>query len=166
MLRRSETHLLTLTGPSGVGKTRLALQLLQDLAPDFTDGIVYVPLAHIRDATLVAAAIAQILGIREQVNSSYVLQVQAFMSNKHLLLVLDNVEQVLDGASSLVAGLLASCPRLSILVTSRTPLRLRAAQELLLAPLLLEDAVTLFHERAQATRADRVYVGSEVAAIC
>ncbi len=166
VLRRSETHLLTLTGPSGVGKTRFALQLLQDLAPDFTDGVVYVPLAPIRDATLVAGVIAQTLGIREQVNSSYASQVQAFMSNKHLLLVLDNVEQVLDGAASFVADLLASCPRLSILVTSRTPLRLRAEQELLLAPLLLKDAVTLFHERAQARRADRAYAESEVATIC
>jgi predicted ATPase/transcriptional regulator with XRE-family HTH domain len=166
LLHRSETHLLTLTGPSGVGKTRLALQLLQDLTSDFTDGTVYVPLAPIRDATLVAAAVAQPLGIHEQVNSSYASQVQAFMSNKHLLLVLDNVEQVLDGASSLVADLLASCPRLSILVTSRTPLRLRAEQELLLAPLLVEDAVTLFRERAHARRADRAYMGSEMAAIC
>src|SRR5690242_19009117 len=122
VLRRSNTRLLTLTGTSGVGKTRLALQLLQDLAPDFTDGVVYIPLAPIRDATLVAAGIAQTLGIREQVNSSYAAQVQTFMSNKHLLLALDNVEQILDTASSLVADLLASCPRLSILVTSRTPL--------------------------------------------
>jgi predicted ATPase/transcriptional regulator with XRE-family HTH domain len=166
VLRRSETHLLTLTGPSGVGKTRFALQLLQDLAPDFTDGIVYVPLAPIRDAALVASAIAQTLGLREQVNSSYASQVQAFISNKHLLLALDNIEQVLDGAASFVADLLASCPRLSILVTSRAPLRLRAEQELLLAPLLLEDAVTLFHERAQARRAGRTYTGSEMAAIC
>ena len=166
VLRHSETHLLTLTGPSGVGKTRFALQLLQDIAPDFTDGVVYVPLAPIRDATLIADTIAQTLGIRESAHSSYVSQVQAFMRNKHLLLVLDNVEQVLDGASSFVADLLSRCPRLSILVTSRVPLRLRAEQELLLAPLLLEDAVTLFHERAHARRADRAYAESEMAAIC
>jgi predicted ATPase/transcriptional regulator with XRE-family HTH domain len=166
LLRRSETHLLTLTGPSGVGKTRLALQLLQDLAPDFTDGVVYVPLASIRDATLVAGVIAQAFGLREHARSSLAEQVQAFLHDKYLLLALDNVEQVLDSASSLVADLLTSCSRLSLLVTSRTPLRLRAEQELLLAPLLLEDAVMLFHERAQSGRPGRVYAGSEVAAIC
>ncbi len=166
MLRRSETHLLTLTGPSGIGKTRLALQLLQDLTPDFTDGVVYVPLAPVRDATLVAGVIAQTFRLREHARSSLAEQVQAFLQEKHLLLALDNVEQVLDSASSLVADLLANCPRLSLLVTSRTPLRLRAEQELRLSPLLLEDAVALFRERAQAVRPGRIYAGSEVAAIC
>jgi predicted ATPase/transcriptional regulator with XRE-family HTH domain len=166
LLHRSETHLLTLTGPSGVGKTRLALQLLLDLTPDFTAGVVYVPLAPIRDATLVAGVIAQAFGLREHARFSLAEQVQAFLHEKHLLLALDNVEQVLDGVSSLVANLLSSCPRLSLLVTSRTPLCLRAEQELRLSPLRLEDAVTLFHERVQAVRPGRTYVGSEVAAIC
>src|SRR6266571_7081004 len=165
LLRRSETHLLTLTGPSGVGKTRLVLQLAWDLASDFTDGVVYVPLAPIRDAALVPGVVAQTLGIREQVNSSLAERVQVFLRNKHLLLVLDNVEQVLDCAS-FVAGLLECCPRLYVLVTSRMPLRLRAEQELLLAPLALEDAVALFCERAQAGRPGREYAVSEVAAIC
>jgi predicted ATPase/transcriptional regulator with XRE-family HTH domain len=165
LLRRGSTRLFTLTGPSGVGKTRFALQLIQDIAPDFVDGVTFVALASVRDAELVPSAIAQALGIHESVNASLAEQVRVFLRPKHLLLVLDNVEQVLDSAS-FVADLLAHCPHLFILVTSRTPLRLRAEQEVQLAPLPLKDAVTLFCERAKAVRPTQVYAVSEVAAIC
>jgi len=165
LLRRASTRLFTLTGPSGVGKTRFALQLIQDIAPDFVDGVTFVVLASVRDAALVPGAIAQALGIHESANTSLVEQVRVLLRPKHLLLVLDNVEQVPDCAS-FVADLLANCPHLFILVTSRTPLRLRAEQEVQLAPLPLKDAVTLFCERAKAVRPTQVYAESEVAAIC
>src|SRR5947209_17333668 len=165
LLRRASTRLFTLTGPSGVGKTRFALQLVQDIASDFVNGVTFVALAPVRDAALVPGTIAQALGIHESANASLAEQVRAFLRPKHLLLVLDNVEQVLDSAS-FVADLLANCPHLFILVTSRTPLRLRAEQEVQLAPLPLKDAVTLFCERAKAVRPTQVYAESEVAAIC
>ena len=165
LLHHASTRLFTLTGPSGVGKTRLALQLIQDIAPDFVNGVAFVALAPIRDAALVPGAISQGLGIHESANASLAEQVRIILRPKHLLLVLDNVEQVLDSAS-FVADLLANCPHLFILVTSRTPLRLRAEQEVQLAPLPLKDAVTLFYERAQAVRPAQVYPVSEVEAIC
>ncbi len=165
LLHRASTRLYTLTGPSGVGKTRFALQLIQDIAPDFVDRVTFVALASVRDGALVPSAIAQALGIHESANVSLAEQVWVFLRPKHLLLVLDNVEQVL-GSASFVADLLANCPHLFILVTSRTPLHLRAEQEIQLSPLPLKDAVTLFCERAQAVRPAQVYAVHEVEAIC
>jgi predicted ATPase/DNA-binding XRE family transcriptional regulator len=164
-LLRGEVRLLSLTGPSGVGKTRLALQLAWDLAPDFTDGAVYTPLAPIHDPMLVPSAVAQALGLRERGDSLLPEQVAAFLRQKRLLLVLDNVEQVLESAP-FVAELLARCPHLCILATSRTPLHVRAERELPLTPLPIGDAVKLFRERAQAVRPDGAYEEGEVAPIC
>jgi predicted ATPase/transcriptional regulator with XRE-family HTH domain len=165
LLRHADTHLLTLTGPSGSGKTRLALQLIQDLAPDYSDGVVFVPLAPIRDAALVPNAVAQTIGLREIISSSPDDQVQAYLREKHILLVLDNVEQIVNCAP-FVADLLASCSSLYVLVTSRTSLHLRAEQQLLLAPLPLKDAVALFRDRAQTGQPERIYDVREVEAIC
>lgn len=165
LIRSDKVRLLTLTGPSGVGKTRLALQIVQELTASFEDGICFVALASLRDATLVPEVVAQALGLREQVGNRLSEQVRVFLQHKHFLLMLDNYEQVLE-AAAFVADLLATCPHLSVLVTSRTPLRLRAEQELLLAPLSLADAVTLFCERAQAVRPQGEYTMPAVAAIC
>lgn len=164
-LQRDGVRLLTLTGPSGVGKTRLAIQLAQDLGERFEQGAVFVALAPLRDPALLPATLAQALGLREQPSGSLSELVCASLQEQHLLLVLDNFEH-LRQAAPFVADLLASCPRLQVLVTSRAPLHVRGEQELVIAPLELEAAVALFRARAQAVRPERDYLWTEVAAIC
>jgi predicted ATPase/transcriptional regulator with XRE-family HTH domain len=165
LLRTGHRRLLTLTGPSGVGKTRLALQIAPELAATCADGAAFVDLAAIREGALVPGAVAQALGLHERGGATLAAQVRAYLQDKQILLALDNFEHLLE-AASFVADLLACCPRLVIVVTSRTPLRLRAEQTLAVAPLPLEEAITLFRERAQAVRPDGAYNGHEVAAIC
>jgi transcriptional regulator with XRE-family HTH domain len=164
-LQRDGVRLLTLTGPSGVGKTRLGIELAQELGQRFEDGVVYVALAPLRDPSLLPAMLAQALGLRESPLGQVSEQVQAYVQEKQLLLVLDNFEQIRQ-AAPFIADLLASCPRLQILVTSRAPLHVRGEQELALAPLELEAAVALFRARAQAVQPERDYAWSDVAAIC
>jgi predicted ATPase/transcriptional regulator with XRE-family HTH domain len=169
ILRDGGTRLLTVTGPSGVGKTRLALAVARELSADFADGVAFVELAAIRDAALVPAAIAQALGVRERSDilsdAALAERVSAHVGDQRLLLVLDNAEHVLD-AAPFIADLLARCPGLVVLATSRAPLRLRAERALPLEPLPLGDAVALFRERARAARPDGTYDADEVATIC
>jgi predicted ATPase/DNA-binding XRE family transcriptional regulator len=164
-LRSDEVRLLTLIGPAGIGKTRLGLQIARDLGEYFADGVVFIPLATLHNEALLPGIIAQALGLRESLEGEVSEQVAIFLQEKHLLLVLDNFEQILEAASS-VADLLSACPRLSVLVTSRMPLRLRGEQILQLTPLPLADAIMLFQERALAIRPGGVYTPQEVAAIC
>ena len=165
LLRSNGVRLLTLTGPAGIGKTRLGLQIAREIGEHFADGVVFVPLATLHSPALLPGVIAQALGLHESVEGEISEQVITFLHEKHLLIILDNFEQILE-AASYVADLLSTCPRLSVLVTSRVPLRLRAEQILPLAPLPLTDAVTLFQERAIAIRPAGVYAPREVAAIC
>ncbi len=162
---RDHRRLLTVTGPSGVGKTRLALQVAQELPDTYADAMAWVALASVRDAALVPGSIAQELQLREQGDAPLPAQIRAYLRPRHFLLVLDNFEQVLE-AAAFVADLLASCPRLTVLVTSRRPLHVRGEQELPLGPLALDDAIRLFGERAQALRPGGTYATELVQAIC
>jgi len=160
-------RLLTLTGPGGVGKTRLLLAAAHDLTPDFADGVCLVPLAAISDPDFVLPAIAQALGLHETAHRSVLEEVQRALGEHSLLLLLDNFEQVLAAAPRL-ADLLAACPNLHLLVTSRAPLRLHGEREFAVSPLPLPDlkhlptsdvlaqyaACTLFVQRAQAIKPD------------
>ena len=166
-LRRSDVRLLTLIGTAGVGKTRLALQVATTFTHYFEDGICFVALEQYNDADEVVSAVAQALGIQQGRGDSLIEQVKETLQGVSILLVLDNFEQVLP-ARVKVADLLASCPNLKVLVTSREVLHLQAEQIFEVSPLPLpapehlvdlqalskNASVSLFLQRAQAVSPD------------
>jgi predicted ATPase/DNA-binding SARP family transcriptional activator len=175
-------RLLTLTGPGGIGKTRLALAVGHRLLAGFPDGAAFVDLTAIRDPDLVLPAVAQALGMRDQSALSVAERVVTRLRDKRFLLVLDNFEQVVAGAPA-VAELLTACPGLRVLITSRVRLRLRGERVYPVPPLGLPDtehlpaleslsqyaAVTLFIERALEARPGFAVTNATapaVAAIC
>jgi predicted ATPase/DNA-binding XRE family transcriptional regulator len=165
LLQARGGRLLTVTGPGEVGKTRLALELAHTLRAGFADGLAWIDLTALRDPSLVPQTVAQVLGLREQADHTFPEQVRAFLQGKQFLLLLDNFEHLLS-AADFVATLLVHCPRLHILVTSRTPLHLRAEQLLVLTPLTPAASVALFRERAQRVQPHLDAAESSVAAIC
>ena len=132
-------RLLTLTGPGGTGKTRVALEAARAMLDDYPDGVHFVRLASIADARLVATTIALALGVAGEGRQPPLEVLKNYLRDRRVLLVLDNFEQVL-GAAVDIAELLSACPRLHVLVTSRAPLRLLGEQELAVPPLGLPDA--------------------------
>jgi len=137
LLPRNDVSLVTLIGPGGTGKSRLALQVALDSLDVFEDGVFQVSLAALTDPDLVAAAIATTLDLHETLNGRPLLETLiTFLKDKHLLLLLDNFEQVIE-AASLVADLLQACERLTLLVTSRVPLHVRGEREYAVPPLEL-----------------------------
>ncbi len=142
------TRLLTLTGPGGAGKTRLATELARRTEAEFADGAVFVALAAVRDPALVAVQVAGALGLHDSRGTVLLDHVAANLLGREILLVIDNMEQVLE-AGGFVADLLAATDAVRVVVTSRAPLHLTWEQEMPVPP--LSEAVQLFADRASAS---------------
>src|SRR5947208_1477745 len=156
IVSRLEPHhvrLVTLTGPGGIGKTRLATAAAERAAAAYPDGVFFVPLADARDAEQVVAAAGESIGVRGEGARPLLETIQERLAADRVLLVLDNFEQVLEEAS-VVAALLDGCPGTDVLVTSRAPLRVRGEWEHPVDPLATPAAVQLFLDRARTTRPD------------
>lgn len=177
MLWHTGVRLVTLTGPPGIGKTRLGLAVAASLSQDQEHGVRFVPLDAIRDPGMVVASIAQALDIEETPGVTAEAALHGYLRDKRLLLLLDNFEQVAEAGTE-VAQMLAAAPGVKVLVTSRVPLRVYGEHEFPVPPLPLPDlqsadpaalahnpAVTLFVQRAQAVQPDFVLADATAASV-
>jgi len=165
LLRQDGVRLLTLTGPGGTGKTRLGLQTAVELAEEFADGVWFVALSAISDPALVPSAIAQALGLKENALASLQTNLKEYLRGKQMLLLLDNFEQIV-AAAPMLTELLAACPQVKILITSRAALKVRWEHEFAVPPLSVPSrhdsvdslaqspSVELFIERTRAVKSD------------
>ena len=165
LLLEDAVPLLTMTGPGGVGKTRLALAIAQNVAERFADGIAWVDLAPLTDPALLPSTVAAALGLPPSAGSSVEEQLAGYLRARQTLLLLDNCEHVAEETADLVAYLLSRCPALQVLATSRARLHVRGEQILPVEPLPVptstmrsqeecaeNEAVRLFVDRAHAVR--------------
>ena len=178
ILQRDDVRFVTLTGAGGTGKTRLAIAVAAEMGDAFPDGVVFVDLSPLTDPTLVVPTIATSLGVREVVDQSLSETLSSFLTSKQLLLVLDNCERILAAAPD-ITTLLAACPGLSVLATSREPLHVRGEREFPVPPLplpattpLLElgqfasaPAIALFVERAEESQPEFTMTTENMAAV-
>jgi predicted ATPase/DNA-binding CsgD family transcriptional regulator len=153
-----DAHLLTLVGPGGVGKSRLALRLAARVSPNYSDGIWLVDLASVSDADLLPQAVADVLGLGEQARQSWVSTLASKLRDRAVLLILDNCEHLVAACAEAATALLQAYPRLHIIATSREPLRVSGEYVWYVAPLSLPRSTTSEHDRAERSEAVRLFL--------